>query len=498
MAQLINDLKESNPQAKVCVKLVAETGVGTIAAGVAKAYADIVQISGSEGGTGASPYSSIKNAGNYWEIGLSETQRVLMENNLRDKVRLRVDGGMRTGRDVIIAALLGAEEFGFGTAAMIAEGCVMARLCHTNQCPTGVATQDPKYREKFKGRVENVMAYFRAVAQEVREILAEMGVRSLDEIIGRRELLDIKTYDHIPGSKRVKLEEFLKDGYPKDKPLRCMQDRNNNPRRSDLAKRLEEEVLPYIERGERFYGEYTIRNVDRSVPTRLAYYIALKYRDDGLPEDTIQLVFRGTAGQSFGAFNHRGMSLTLIGDANDYVGKGMYGGKIVIRPYDVEDPQNHVIMGNTCLYGATGGELYASGKAGERFAVRNSGAVAVVEGAGMHCCEYMTGGIVVVLGPVGMNFGAGMTGGYAYVLDEDIDLKINKDYVVVRELLDAEREELRGLIEKHVGYTQSPWAKYILDNWEDFVEKFRKVVPIEQCKRDPYGITDKCEIEVKK
>ncbi|RME10163.1 MAG: glutamate synthase subunit alpha, partial [Aquificota bacterium] len=227
LAQLINDLKESNPQAKVCVKLVAETGVGTIAAGVAKAYADIVQISGAEGGTGASPYSSIKNAGNYWEIGLSETQRVLMENGLRDKVRLRVDGGMRTGRDVVLAALLGAEEFGFGTAAMIAEGCVMARLCHTNQCPTGVATQDPKYREKFKGRVENVMAYFRAVAQEVREILAQMGVRSLDEIIGKRDLLEVRTYDHIPGSKRVKLEEFLKEGYPEGRPLRCLQERND-------------------------------------------------------------------------------------------------------------------------------------------------------------------------------------------------------------------------------------------------------------------------------
>ncbi|MDW8097427.1 MAG: glutamate synthase large subunit, partial [Aquificaceae bacterium] len=398
LAQLINDLKESNPKARVCVKLVAETGVGTVAAGVAKAYADIVQVSGAEGGTGASPYSSIKNAGNYWEIGLSETQRVLMENNLRDRVRLRVDGGIRTGKDVIIAALLGAEEFGFGTASMIAEGCVMARLCHTNQCPTGVATQDPKYREKFKGKVEKVMAYFTAVAQEVREILSQMGFRSLEEIVGRRDLLVVKTYDYLPGSKRVKLEEFLKQGYPKDRPLRCLRERNDNPKRSTLAKELEEQVLPYIERGERFYGEYVIRNVDRSVPTRLAYHIAVRKKDEGLPEDTINIIFKGTAGQSFGAFNHRGMSLTLIGDANDYVGKGMFGGRIVIRPSDVEDTQNHVIMGNTCLYGAIGGELFAAGKAGERFAVRNSGALAVIEGAGMHCCEYMTGGLVVVLG----------------------------------------------------------------------------------------------------
>jgi glutamate synthase (NADPH/NADH) large chain len=498
LAQLINDLKEANPQAKVCVKLVAETGVGTVAAGVAKAYADIVQISGAEGGTGASPYSSIKNAGNYWEIGLAETQRVLMENNLRDKIRVRVDGGLRTGKDVIIAALLGAEEFGFGTAAMIAEGCVMARLCHTNQCPTGVATQDPKYREKFKGRVENVMAYFKAVAREVREILAEMGFRSLDEIIGRRDLLEVVSFDHIPGSKRVKLEEFLKEDYPKDKPLRCLVERNDNPRRSTLAKQLEEEIVPYIEKGQKVHREYTIRNIDRSVPTRLAYYIALKYRDEGLPEDTINLVFVGTAGQSFGAFNHRGMSLTLLGDANDYVGKGMYGGRIVLKPLDVEDTQNHVIMGNTCLYGATGGELFAAGRAGERFGVRNSGAIAVVEGAGMHCCEYMTGGIVVVLGSVGYNFGAGMTGGYAYVLDQELPKKINTSYVLARRLIsEAEREELRELIGKHYKYTQSQWAKYILENFEEFAEKFYRVVPLEACKRDAFGATDVCEVEVK-
>ncbi|MEN3028780.1 MAG: glutamate synthase-related protein, partial [Aquificaceae bacterium] len=497
LAQLINDLKEANPTAKVCVKLVAETGVGTVAAGVAKAYADIIQISGAEGGTGASPYSSIKNAGNYWEIGLSETQRVLMENNLRDKVRLRVDGGMRTGKDVVIAALLGAEEFGFGTVSMIAEGCVMARVCHTNQCPTGVATQDPKYREKFKGKVDKVMSYFLAVAQEVREILSQMGFRSLEEIIGRRELIEIKTYDHLPGSKRVKLEEFLKEGYPQGKPLRCLQERNDNPRRSSLARELEEHVLPYIDRGEKFYGEYTIRNIDRSVPTRLAYHIAVRYRDEGLPEDTINLIFRGTAGQSFGAFNHRGMSLTLIGDANDYVGKGMFGGRIVIKPPSVENTQNHVIMGNTCLYGAIGGELFAAGKAGERFAVRNSGALAVVEGAGMHCCEYMTGGLVVVLGKVGVNFGAGMTGGFAYVLDEDIDRKINAGYVMTRNLRNREKEELRFLIEKHQSYTQSNWARHILENWEEYSGIFRKVVPLEMCKRDEMGISDECEVELK-
>ncbi|ADC89619.1 Glutamate synthase (ferredoxin) [Thermocrinis albus DSM 14484] len=494
LAQLINDLKEANPNAKVCVKLVAETGVGTVAAGVAKAYADIIQISGAEGGTGASPYSSIKNAGNYWEIGLAETQRVLMENNLRDKVRLRVDGGMRTGKDVIIAALLGAEEFGFGTAAMIAEGCVMARLCHTNQCPTGVATQDPRYREKFKGKVENVMAYFKAVAQEVREILAEMGFRSLDEIIGRRDLLEVVTYDHIPGSKRVKLEEFLKEGYPEGKPLKCMVQRNDNPHRSKLAQILEEEILPFIERAQKVSREYRISNIDRSIPTRLAYHIAVRYRDQGLPEDTVCLTFVGTAGQSFGAFNHRGMSLTLIGDANDYVGKGMYGGRIVIKPSDVRETNLHVIMGNTCLYGATGGELYAAGRAGERFAVRNSGAIAVIEGAGMHCCEYMTGGVVVVLGPVGFNVGAGMTGGYAYILDDELEKKINPHYVTVRRLKEDEVAELRGLIEKHHRYTESPWAALILNNWPEFSQRFYKVIPLEQCKRDSFGETDECQL----
>jgi len=483
LAQLINDLKEANPQAKICVKLVAETGVGTIAAGVAKGYADLIQISGGEGGTGASPYSSIKHAGNYWEIGLAETQKILMENNLRDKVIIKTDGAIRTGKDIIIAALLGAEQFGFGTVAMVALGCIMCRSCHTNKCPTGIATQDPEHRKKFKGKVEDVMAYFKAVAQEVREILAEMGVRSLDEIIGKREFLRIKTYDEFPGSKRIKLKKFLIKDYPKNKPLKCLVQRNDNPRRSELAKRLEEEIVPFIERGEKVFKEYQIRNVDRSIPTRLSYYIAIKYGDKGLPEDTINLTFIGTAGQSFGAFNHKGMSLTLIGDANDYVGKGMNGGRIVIKATDVKDTQNHVIMGNTCLYGATGGELYAAGRAGERFAIRNSGAIAVIEGTGLHCCEYMTGGIVVVLGKVGFNFGAGMTGGYAYVLnlDGDLEQKINYSYVTLRKLLiDEEFKELKNLIEKHYKYTESPWAEYILKHFDVFAEKFFKIIPLEQ------------------
>ncbi|NPB06480.1 MAG: glutamate synthase large subunit [Aquificae bacterium] len=495
LAQLIHDLKQANPFAKVCVKLVAERGVGTVAAGVAKAYADVVQISGTEGGTGASPFISIKNAGNYWEIGLTETQRVLMENKLRDKIRVRVDGGFRTGKDVIIAALMGAEEFGFGTAAMIAEGCVMARICHTNRCPTGVATQDPKLRAKFKGRVENVMAYFRAVAQEVREILAEMGFRSLDEIIGRTDLLEVVRYDAYPGSKRIKVEALLKD-YPENEPRRCLVERNDNPAPT-INEKILNELLPYIVSAEPVEKTYEIRNVDRTVPTPINYYISLLYGDEGLPEDTIKLTFKGTAGQSFGAFNHRGVSLTLIGDANDYVAKGMYGGRIVLVPEGVSGES--VIMGNTCLYGATGGELYAAGKAGERFAIRNSGAVAVVEGAGLHCCEYMTGGVVVVLGEVGFNLGAGMTGGKAYVLDEKNELakKLNYEYVYARRLADEnEVNELRELIEKHYRYTGSEKAERILNNWDEYVKKFWKVLPLEQCHRDPYGDSDACEVEM--
>ncbi|EDP75193.1 glutamate synthase large subunit [Hydrogenivirga sp. 128-5-R1-1] len=497
LAQLIHDLKQANPEARVCVKLVAEHGVGTIAAGVAKAYADIVQISGAEGGTGASPYSSIKNAGNYWEIGLMETQRLLMENDLRDKIRVRVDGGMRTGKDVIIGALLGAEEFGFGTAAMIAEGCVMARACHLNTCPTGVATQDPKYRAKFKGKVENVMAYFKAVAREVREILAQMGVRSLDEVIGRTDLIEVVRYDEFPGSKRIKVEALL-EGYPEDRPRRCLVDRNDNPA-PNFNDEILREVLPYIEKGQPFEKEYEIRNIHRTIPTKLNYHIALKYKDEGLPEDTIRLTFRGTAGQSFGAFNHRGLTIKLIGDANDYVGKGMWGGKVILVPEGVKNTHENVIMGNTCLYGAIGGELYAAGRAGERFGVRNSGATAVVEGTGHHLCEYMTGGVIVSLGEVGYNVGGGMTGGHAYILDEDgtLEHKLNYAYVYARRLVgEDEIEELKSLIEKHYQYTNSPRAKEILANFEEYLGKFWKVIPLEQCKRDPYGESDECEVEI--
>jgi len=478
LAQLINDLKEINPKAKVCVKLVSETGVGTVAAGVAKSYADIVQISGCEGGTGASPLGSIKNAGNYWEIGLAETQRVLVENGLRERIKVRVDGGLRTGSDVVVAALLGAEEFGFGTATMIAAGCIMARQCHLNTCPTGIATQDEELRKKFRGTVEGVISYFTSLAHEVRTILAEMGFRSLGEIIGRTDLLTVASWDNHPASAKINLGSIM-GGYTEDGIRASTWERNDNPAPS-MNNRLLDDLLPYIERAEPARREYEIRNIDRSVPLKLNYHIALKYRDKGLPTDTINLTFRGSAGQSFGAFNHRGLSLTLIGDANDYVGKGMYGGKIIIRPKGISDPHNHVILGNTVLYGATGGELYAAGRAGERFAVRNSGAFSVVEGAGHHLCEYMTRGTVVVLGEVGHNVGAGMTGGVIYILDENNKLikRISRSYVRVAQLEENEMERLKTLIENHYRYTESIKAGEVLRDFTKSVSSFIKVVSL--------------------
>jgi glutamate synthase (NADPH/NADH) large chain len=479
LAQLIHDLKQANPKAHVCVKLVAEAGVGTVAAGVAKAYADIVQISGSEGGTGAASITSIKNAGGSWEIGLAETQRVLMENGLREKIRVRVDGGLKTGRDIIIAALLGAEEFGFGTATMIAAGCVMARQCHLNTCPTGIATQDEKLRARFRGSVGGITAYFRALAREVREILAEMGTKSLDDIIGRTDLL-MPAADHkYLASERMNVSLLLHD-YPEKSPRKCMTERNDNPAYS-LNDKLIADLLPFIEQAQPATRQYEIRNIHRSIPVKLNYYIAQRYKEEGLPPDTLRLTFKGTAGQSFGAFNHRGLSLTLIGDANDYVGKGMFGGRIAIIPSDIEDePHKHVIVGNTVLYGAIGGEFYAAGMAGERFAVRNSGARAVIGGTGHHLCEYMTRGTVVVLGEVGFNVGAGMTGGAIYILDREEDLRdrINTSYVKIEDVQDKKDiEELRSLLESHYAHTSSMAAKDIISGFDRALTQFKKVVP---------------------
>ena len=477
LAQLIYDLKLANPKARIAVKLVAESGVGTVACGVAKAKADIVQVSGGDGGTGASPLSSIKGAGLPWEIGLAETHRELLENGLRDRVVLRVDGGFKTGRDVVIAALMGAEEFGFGTAAMIAEGCVMDRECHTNRCPVGIATQDEKRIKRFRGAVESVVNYFKLVAEDVRHILAEMGYRSLDEIIGRYDLLeeDTELKEKFPFAKNLDLSYILKN------PVVHLdrEDYPYTPVESPLNDRILEDVLPHLEKGEKFFAEYEIKNTDRSVGVSLSYHIVKRFGNEGLPKNLIHLRFKGIAGQSFGAFLPPGVTLEVVGEANDYVGKGLGGGTIILRfPEEFKgEPHENVIAGNTLLYGATGGCLFASGVVGERFAVRNSGAVAVVEGTGQHACEYMVRGIVVVLGKVGGNFGAGMTGGTAFVLDRDIEEKINRDYVEVRKLDAQDYDVLKSLLSKHYKFTRSKMAALVLEN-KFLLESFRKVVPI--------------------
>jgi len=485
LAQLIYDLHQINPQAKVSVKLVAEIGIGTIAAGVAKANADVIQISGHDGGTGASPLSSIKHAGIPWELGLSEVHRVLMENDLRDRVLLRVDGGFKTGWDVVLAAMLGAEEYGFGTIAMIAEGCIMARVCHTNKCPVGVTSQLEQFRKRFPGMPDHVVNFMGFVAEEVRQVLAQLGYRSLQEVIGRSDLLkarenvtltkldarqlDLAQLLHLPDTKTDR--HFLHH--------RATAHSNGHVLDDEILK--DGEVIDAIWQQTDLTRTYTIINTDRAVGARIAGMIAKKYGNSGLAS-TLTLNFKGTAGQSFGAFTITGMVLTLEGEANDYVGKGMHGGVIAIYPpsdrgYSASD---NVIIGNTCLYGATGGEFYAQGMAGERFAVRNSGAKAVIEGAGDHCCEYMTGGVVVVLGKTGRNVGAGMTGGIAYFLDEAHnfqDYLSTENLKVQRVHTPAGSAQLRELLQNHLDRTGSAKAKAILQNWQTYLPQFWQVVP---------------------
>ncbi|MBI4343738.1 MAG: glutamate synthase large subunit, partial [Candidatus Omnitrophica bacterium] len=418
LAQLIYDLKMINPGARVNVKLVSEAGVGTIAAGVAKGYADTILISGHDGGTGASPLSSIKNAGLPWELGLAETQQTLRANGLRERVILRADGGRKTGRDLLRAALCGAEEFGFGTAAVVATGCVMTRQCHLNTCPVGVATQDEKLRAKFTGTPERVVNYMRFVAQELREYMAALGARTLDELIGRSDLLAVREgYALTPKAQTVNVEYLISGAG--EGPRIHTKPRNNREGDEPLDDRIVKDAAPALEGRDKVKLQYPVRNIHRTLGARLAGQIAQRYGDKGLPAGTIDVALTGVAGQSFGAFCINGVRLALIGEANDYVGKGMAGGELIVRPPD-ESPfawHKNTIIGNTCLYGATGGVLYAAGRAGERFAVRNSGAMAVVEGLGDHGCEYMTGGVVLVIGETGRNYGAGMTGGLANVLD---------------------------------------------------------------------------------
>jgi len=482
LAQLIFDLHQINPQAQVSVKLVAEVGIGTIAAGVAKANADIIQISGHEGGTGASPLSSIKHAGSPWELGLTEVHRVLMENQLRDRVTLRVDGGLRTGWDVMMAALMGAEEYGFGSIAMIAEGCIMARICHTNNCPVGVASQKEELRKRFTGIPEHVVNFFLYVAEEVRSLLAHLGYTSLSEVIGRADLLTMRDDAQLVKTRSLNLDCLTK--LPDTRENRAWLTHETVHSNGHV---LDDELLadPEIQAAIANQGNVTktvkVVNTDRTVGARLAGAIAKQHGNSGF-SGQITLNIQGAVGQSFGAFNLPGMILNLKGEANDYVAKGMHGGEIIIAPPTeaTYDPADNVIIGNTCLYGATGGTLYASGQAGERFGVRNSYAKAVIEGAGDHCCEYMTGGVIVVLGRTGRNVGAGMTGGLAYFLDEDGSFleKVNPENVKPQRITSPVGEQqLKELIQAHGDRTGSPKAKHILENWAEFLPKFWQVVP---------------------
>ena len=482
LAQLIYDLHQIHPQGKVSVKLVAEIGIGTIAAGVAKGNADIIQISGHDGGTGASPLSSIKHAGAPWELGVTEVHRVLMENKLRDRVLLRADGGLKTGWDVVMAALMGAEEYGFGSVSMIAEGCIMARICHTNNCPVGVATQQEKLRQRFTGTPEQVVNFFFFIAEEVRALLAKLGYRRLEDIIGRADLLKPRTDVKLTKTQALNLDVLTNlPDVREDRTWLVHKVVHSNGDVLDDVLLAEPELIAAIRHRGAIVKEVEIVNTDRSVGARIAGKIAQIYGDDGF-EGAISLNFKGAAGQSFGAFNLPGMKLTVTGEANDYVGKGMHGGEIIIVPPEEATYQasENVIIGNTCLYGATGGTLYANGRAGERFAVRNSLAKAVIEGAGDHCCEYMTGGIVVVLGSVGRNVGAGMTGGLGYFLDEDgsFSEKVNPEIVKMQRINTPQGEkQLKELIVAHLERTGSPKSQTILADWENYLGKFWQLVP---------------------
>ncbi|WP_395143674.1 glutamate synthase-related protein, partial [Armatimonas sp.] len=506
LAQLIFDLKNVNPAARISVKLVAEVGVGTVAAGVAKAHADHILISGYDGGTGASPLSSLKHAGVPWELGLAETQQVLVRNELRGRVRLQADGQLKTGRDVLVAALLGAEEFGFSTMPLVAQGCIMMRVCHLGTCPVGIATQDPTLRAKFSGKPEHVINYFFFVAEEVRQLMAELGVRTLDELIGRTEYLETSEAVRYWKARGVDLSTILV-GTPfagAGVATRKVEEQDHGLTGA-LDYKLIEQAKAALEDARPVKFTMPIFNHNRTCGTMLSGEVAKRYGAAGLPDNTIKIDFTGSAGQSFGAFLAPGMQLTLVGDANDYVGKGMSGGRIIVHPPQETtfEASENIIAGNTLLYGATGGEAYLTGAVGERFCVRNSGAVAVVEGVGDHCCEYMTGGITVVLGRTGRNFAAGMSGGIAFVYDlkGGFPKRINQDLAagcgpvtghdvaLIRELFPTNlpsilREAvsgddagvLRELIEAHVKYTGSKRGQAFLDNWENELPKFVKVI----------------------
>jgi glutamate synthase (ferredoxin) len=483
LAQLIHDLKNANPEARISVKLVAEAGVGTIAAGVAKAHADVILISGHDGGTGASPLTSIQHAGIPWELGLAEAHQVLVLNNLRSRVALETDGQLKTGRDVVIAALLGAEEFGFSTAPLIALGCIMMRVCHLNTCPVGVATQDPQLRKEFTGDPTHVVNFMRFIAMEVRELMAQLGYRSFYKMVGRSERLEMRrAVDHWKARKLDFSRILFKPTVPKD-VKRTFRIRQEHGLEGALdATTLIPLCRPALENRTPVTATLPIRNGNRVVGTMLGSAVTRRWGAEGLPEDTIRLRFQGSAGQSFGAFIPRGLSLLLEGDANDYVGKGLSGGKIVVVPPAGSTfvPEENIIIGNVAFYGATSGEAYIRGVAGERFCVRNSGVQAVVEAIGDHGCEYMTGGRVVVLGPSGRNFGAGMSGGVAWVLDEkgDFATRCNTELVGLGPVEDAaEAEILQDLVRRHADYTQSSVARRLLQDWQAWLPKFVRILP---------------------
>jgi glutamate synthase domain-containing protein 2/glutamate synthase domain-containing protein 3 len=485
LAQLIYDLKNTNPQARISVKLVSEIGVGTVAAGVAKAHADVVLISGDSGGTGASPLSSIKHAGIPWELGLAETQQVLLMNDLRSRIRVQTDGKLQTGRDVVIAALLGAEEFGFATAPLVAMGCIMLRKCHLNTCSVGIATQDPALRKKFAGQPEHVINFFFFIAEQVRQYMAELGFRKVNEMVGRVDMLDTQpAVDHWK-ARGVDLSAILYNPpLPGRVARHCVHAQDHG-----LDKALDHELIAgakeALENRSPVEMTFPIRNVHRTVGAMLSGEIARRYGSEGLPDDTIRINFAGSAGQSFGAFLAKGVTMTLEGDANDYVGKGLSGGRLIVHaPRNSQfAAEENILIGNVVLYGATSGEAFFSGVAGERFAVRNSGATAVVEGVGDHGCEYMTNGLVIALGSCGRNFAAGMSGGIAYVCDERGDFtekRCNLASVDLEPVIEPPDVRLvRGLIQRHYELTGSKRAKNILDNWAEMLPRFIKIFPHE-------------------
>ena len=482
LAQLIYDLKQINPNARVGVKLVASTGIGTIAAGVAKAKADIILISGHSGGTGASPQTSIKYVGIPWEMGLTEANQVLTLNNLRHKVTLRVDGGLKTGKDIVMAAMMGAEEFGMGTSSSIAMGCIMVRQCHSNTCPVGVCTQDENLRKKFTGTPEKVVNFFQFVAQEVREILASLGFKSLNEVIGRTDLLT-QVSRGSPNLDDLDLNPLLVQADPGENDRYC-RDKLINKVPETLDEKIWSDIKDKLSEDKKISLNYDSKNTYRAIGTRLSHYVHKRFGNNKLKEDIIEIKLKGSAGQSLGAFLSKGIKIVVDGDSNDYVGKGLSGGKIVVRPSKNSKliSNKNVIIGNTVLYGATSGKIFASGLAGERFAVRNSGGIAVVEGCGSNGCEYMTGGIIVILGDVGDNFAAGMTGGISFVYDPNKKFEncVNTESVVYQ-VPETEYwiDQLKALVNEYFKETSSEVAKFILNNFSSEIKNFKQVCPIE-------------------